>query len=299
MRFIEVRMYGGLHFRLLPDRGLDISSAWHGDMPLSWQSRLGETPPLAVLREVDWLKGFGGGLLVTCGMQNVGAASEGHGVHGAFSHQSARDVTWRRELRGDDLVIEISGVIPEIDPLGTQLVCERRIATATGTPTVTVSDTVTNVGGRLSPAPWLYHINVGAPLWSEGASVQISSREQVVRDKTMAHAAANWAIHMVAEPDCSEMAIEHVLEEGIPARARVSNPRMGVDLVIEWDRSTLPRLHQWLHRAAGINALGIEPANCSLFGRGADRSAGRLPVLRRGEQRTTSVSIAAVSSDSG
>jgi len=299
MRFIEVRMYGGLQFRLLPDRGLDVSSAWYGAIPLAWHSRVGETPPLGALRDADWITGFGGGLVTTCGMQNVGVSSEGHGLHGGFSHQVAHEVTWRRDLQGSDLVIEITGVVSEIDPLGVQLRCQRRITTRTGTARITVRDTVANIGALSTPAPWLYHVNLGAPLWSEGARLQVPSHDRIARDEASLPARDTWSVPMLDEPDCSEMVIEHVLDEKAPGRARLTSPGFGLDLVVEWDRSTLPRLHQWLHRARHLNALALEPANCSVLGRGADRLAGRLPVLAPGEERATTLTVTVGPADRG
>jgi hypothetical protein len=62
---------------------------------------------------------------------------------------------------------------------------------------------------------------------------------------------------------------------------------------LRWDASTLPRLHQWVHPAAGVYALALEPANCSVLGRAADRAAARLPTLAPGEARRTRIAIEA------
>ncbi|MGA2804863.1 MAG: DUF4432 family protein [Acidimicrobiales bacterium] len=182
-------------------------------------------------------------------MPNVGASSEGHGLHGGFSHQAAHELSWQRELRGGDLAIEISGIVSEIDPLGVPLQCQRRITPTTGAARMTFRDTAANIGARPTPAPWLYHVNLGAPLWSVGAQLQIPSQAQLPRDKASVPAGANWSVPMLDAPDCSEMVLEHVLDDGTSGRARLTKPRLGVDLLIEWDSSTLPRLHQWLHRA--------------------------------------------------
>jgi hypothetical protein len=40
-----------------------------------------------------------------------------------------------------------------------------------------------------------------------------------------------------------------------------------------------------------MGVLGLEPANCSVLGRAADRAQGRLPVLAPGEQRRTGIAI--------
>jgi hypothetical protein len=87
---------------------------------------------------------------------------------------------------------------------------------------------------------------------------------------------------------------EHDLAPGAASGvARVEQPALGLAVDVRWDRGTLPRLHQWLHTAEGAYVLGIEPANCSVLGREADRRAGRLPVLEPGEERVTSVEIRA------
>lgn len=291
MRYIDVRMYDGLMLRMLPDRGLDISSAWYAGIPLAWHGRVGERPPLPVLHGDDWLTAFGGGLLTTCGMQNVGVASEGHGVHGNFSHGRATDVVWRRELRGEQYEVEVRGVVTEVDAFGAHLRCERRIRTTTGSGRVSVHDTVTNLGAHATSAPWLYHVNIGAPLWSAGARLAIQSVQRIARDDDAIPALASWSTPTFGPPDAPEMVLEHIFEEDSPRRACVTNERLGVQLTVEWDGSTLPRLHQWLHPARGVHALAIEPANCSVLGRGADRAAGRLPALQPGEERTTQLHI--------
>ena len=73
--------------------------------------------------------------------------------------------------------------------------------------------------------------------------------------------------------------------------ARIVNAELGLAVTVSWDRAGLPRLWQWIHPRAGVYALGLEPANCSVLGRAADRAAGRLPVLAPGEERVTRVRI--------
>ena len=62
---------GGLHALVLADRGIDIGPAWYAGQQLSWQSPTGIVEP-AYFDETSWLRSFHGGLLVTCGLQNVG-----------------------------------------------------------------------------------------------------------------------------------------------------------------------------------------------------------------------------------
>jgi len=46
--------------------------------------------------------------------------------------------------------------------------------------------------------------------------------------------------------------------------------------------------------ASGKYLAGLEPANCSIFGRSADRLAGTLQTLKPRERRTSGVTVAVV-----
>ena len=82
-RAIDLRVEGGIDLRLLPDRGLDVADGWFAGVPLDWRSPVGETAAV----NHDWMLSFGGGLVVTCGLRNVGVPSEGHGQHGDAAGQ--------------------------------------------------------------------------------------------------------------------------------------------------------------------------------------------------------------------
>src|SRR3954454_12358117 len=96
-RATDVRVWGGIDVRLLPDRALDCFGAWYRGVPLHWVSALGESGPIpGRLRDDEWAWAFGGGLVATCGLRNVGAPSEGYGLHGEISHRPAREVRVER-----------------------------------------------------------------------------------------------------------------------------------------------------------------------------------------------------------
>jgi hypothetical protein len=102
-------------------------------VPLAWVSAVGERGPLGGrLRDDDWLRGFGGGLVATCGLRNVGAPSEGHGLHGELSHQPARDVRVARRLDGEQVIVSASAVVPEVSALATASSSSARGTTGTG-----------------------------------------------------------------------------------------------------------------------------------------------------------------------
>jgi hypothetical protein len=290
-RALDLRVVGGVDLRVLPDRGFDVAAAWFAGIPLAWISAVGERAPLPVPRDTDWLLHFGGGLVTTCGLRNVGPPSEGHGQHGAVSHQRAREVRSTRRRRDDGQVeLSVTGVVDEPSGLTGLLRLERRWSTTTGGGHVELTDHVTNLGAETEPAPVLYHVNLGAPLWSRPATLEVDSDDVVPRDEDARAGLERW--WQPPEPDrgAPERVFEHRLTPGRDgwARATVTHPGL-VRLTVAWDTATLPRCHQWVHPALGV--LGVEPANCSVLGRAADRAAGSLPVLEPGETRTTQLRI--------
>lgn len=288
-RAIDVRVLDGIDVRILPDRGCDIGAAWSRGLPLAWVSALGETAP----RPDDWISAFGGGLITTCGRRNVGAASEGHGLHGAASHQRATVTSVARTQVDGELAIVVQATMREGTALGPCLETHRTIATWAGTPRVLVADRTRNLGGEPEPAPVLYHVNLGAPLWAPGATLSFADHRTVrPRDPAAAAAAPVWG--RAPDPDeTPERVFEHELDPAPEGVARVEQPALGLAVEVRWDRAGLPRVHEWLHTANGAYVLGVEPANCSVLGRAADRAAGRLPVLAPGEERETWVEVSA------
>ncbi|MEA2245946.1 MAG: hypothetical protein QOH46_475, partial [Solirubrobacteraceae bacterium] len=237
------------------------------------------------------MRAFGGGLMVTCGLRNVGVPSEGHGQHGEFSMQRARVCSVERSEREITARAEIS----EVSALGFHLEVERTWTTFVGEGRLELVDAVHNRGREDEPVPQLYHVNLGAPVWSPGARLELDARATHPRDEAAARFADRWQ----DAPGVVEGAAERVFEHEVApdadgwGAATVTSPAAGVAVTVRWDLATLPRLWQWVHPAPGIGVLGIEPANCSVLGRAADRQSGRLPVLRAGETRTTRLEILA------
>jgi Domain of unknown function (DUF4432) len=148
---------------------------------------------------------------------------------------------------------------------------------------VEVRDRTTNVGDHAVEAPLLYHVNLGWPLWDEGARVVSDGTDIVPRDRDAAAHEFGIAPAPATQP---ERVWEHVGATG----AEIVNDEIGLRVTVESD---LPRLWQWVDPAPGTYALGIEPSNCSVLGRAHDRAAGTLPVLEPGGERSTSVVIRA------
>ena len=282
-RAIDLRVEAGITLRLLPDRGLDAGDAWFAGVPLDWRSPVGESASVAN----DWMLSFGGGLMVTCGLLNVGVPSEGHGQHGDYTFQHADVLAVERS--GDALVVQ--GRIAEVAALGHNLEVRRTWRTYAGEGRVQLEDVITNRGHTTDPALQLYHVNLGPPLWSEGSRLTLDARTTHPRDADAEPFADAWDAAPALMPGAPERVFEHEVVPGPEGWCSAAVHGAGLEVEVRWDAATMPRLWQWVHPSYGV--LGLEPANCSVLGVAHDRAEGRLPELGPGEERRTRLEIRA------
>ena len=167
------------------------------------------------------------------------------------------------------------------EPRGLRI--ERTIRSRIGEGRVELVDRTVNLAAEPLPAPLLYHVNLGWPLWDDGAFVDTNADEVVPRD------AATEALEWDAAPQ-PENVPEGVWEHVAATGATITNERLGLRVEVS---SNLPRMWQWIDPRPGYYVLAIEPANCSVLGRAHDRAEGRLPLLAPGEERTTTLVITA------
>lgn len=278
-RALDVRVWDGIDVRILPDRGFDIGAAWYRGAPIAWTSAVGEVGPLPSPRGDEWEQAWPGGLVSTCGLHNVGEPSEGYGLHGTVAHRPARDVRVERRDEDERVVVEARARVVDGGALAGVLVLDRSISTSTGVGRLELVDTVSNPGSVPLPAPLLYHVNFGAPLWAADSFVTIGGGEPKRAPEAIAGGAEEVQEHRL------------VADANGWAHAVITSPATGLRVEVSWDADTLDRVHQWVHPAPEVWALAIEPANCSVAGRASDRAEGRLPMLAGGETRTTRLRI--------
>ncbi len=295
-------MADGLSFRVLPDRGLDIGPASARCLPIAWLSTVGNAAPASDLDRagdadgMGWLSRFTGGLLTTCGPDNIGLPSQDgesrFGLHGMWSDLPASDVEISRRLVGDEIELTVSGRLEYRVAGAPRLDIRRTIVTRTGVACVEIQDQITNVGSGPEPVPMLYHVNFGAPLWAPGATVRFPEGTTTVSRND--HAASMLHRACVApqpQPDAEEYVYERVVPAPETDGVTVSNPALGLRATVQWTSESLPTSHQWVHPAAGVYALGIEPANAGLAGRAVLKGDGSLPTIAPGETRHFAVRI--------
>jgi hypothetical protein len=291
MRFVDLTPARGIALRILPDRGFDVGSAHFNGFPLAWVSKIGEVGPLAAPTDMEWGGAFGGGLVATCGLRNVGMPSEGHGLHGTFSHLSATSVSVERVLDGEGRLRATASIVDDADP-GVMRV-DRTITTHAGVGRMELMDVTTNLGSTATEAPILYHLNFGYPLWSGRASLAMEVERTASRDEASMPAIQAWTTPRPVSHG-PEWVLEHVpVAVNGRAAARIVSPDVGIDVVVSWETDTLPLVNQWIDGNPGMNVLGIEPANCTTRGRAHERASGTMPMLEPGQERTTSIVVEA------
>jgi hypothetical protein len=300
VRAIDVRASGGLSALVLADRGLDLGPVWAAGHQVGWQSSTGIVHP-AHYAEDHWLRSFHGGLLTTCGLQNVGRPSDDegthHGLHGRISNAQARNVSHRVVEQDGRLVAEVRGELRETDVFGADLLLRRWLRFPMGEPLVEIHDEVVNQGFADAPFMILYHVNVGYPVVADGARLLAPPAEVVGREEYSQEHVAEHADYPAPIDGFREHVFEHRLHERESERASISianagfEPTGGIAVTLTFDPRQLPRLWQWRMLGTGMYVTGLEPATCGLAGRAAERAAGTLQVLSPGESRVFDLAI--------
>ena len=294
----EVRTGSGLAFSVLPGRGMDIGFAEFRGMPLCWRSSTGEVAAPNYEPEADgWLRGFSGGLMVTCGMTTAGWPSTDQGqalpLHGRASYLQARNVHVDGDWNGDEYVMWVQGRTRETTVFGEDVRLTRRVWARLGESRLFIDDVLDNLGHGPVPLMLAYHINVGFPLLDEDSELISSASEMEPITDDRDAALFDYARYGPPRPDHRPTVLVHKVRASADGWARTAfvNRRLGLGLFIKQHPEELPFLWQWKQLGYGAYVAGVEPANCFGRGRADDRTRGTLQFLEPGGQRMHSLEI--------
>jgi hypothetical protein len=304
VRAFRFRTGGGLCFDVIPDRGMDLGFAEYRGTPLAWLSPNGIVAPAFHEPEGEgWLNSFPGGLLVTCGLRNVGPpgerGGEEFGLHGRASHIPATRVSYDTFWDDEGCVLEASGQIRESGVFGPNLVLHRRIQARVGESHIRIEDEIENEGFDPEPLMVLYHINLGWPLLDETSRlIGPGSTEESPepRDEEASTGLHTWNRFASPTQNFEEKVFYHSPAAGPDGRAeaRLENPDLGLAFSVNFTPDELPQFVQWTMTGEGTYVLGLEPATCRVEGPSAEEAAGRVIHLGPGEKRVHHLEIEVV-----
>jgi hypothetical protein len=302
-RIAMVNTGAGLRYTVALDRGADIVDAFVNQHALAYLTQNGIKPPdPAYHSEWEWLAGWPGGLVTTCGPVHFGHPRDEPGgrtsLHGRYSSQPAHVemVVSPEPHRGRHEML-ISAVVRDSRAYGPNVEVRRTIQSTLLENRIRLFDQTTNRDNKPVPFGLLYHCNLGWPLLDEGASMVLSGRierwpdelqEAPVPDddegfKRIPRPSKAWAGRsrgFICTPRADRNGVAHI---------GLVNPKLPMALEVELPVAELPRVMVWQHYAPGFYVLGIEPMAGSPFGQNAEPD--HVLSLEPGQMRRTSLTF--------
>lgn len=289
VRMLEFRTGSGFVFDVLVDRAFDIGRCELRGMPLAWMSAVGVEGPWYYEPEgLGFFRGFGGGLLTTCGIDHAlfmaeDTAAQYHyppkqketfGLHGRVSNRPARLAGYGERWEGDTCTLWAEGETLQATVFGEQLLLRRRIEAVVGESRLRIHDIVENVGHDRTPHMLLYHVNAGFPVVDEGSELLVAATGVEARGD---HPVEGYRTLAPPSAGYVEQVFEHELAadaDGAVAAAIV-NRSLGLGIYELFRQEQLPHHFVWRMLGEGTYVVGIEPST--------NRTAGRLDARKRGE----------------
>ena len=242
---------GKIRFLLNVSKACDIMQLYHEGQNMSFVSKNGFSK-----REIPFLNRFEGGMLYTCGLDSVGGR-EGYELHGTLHNIPAEII--REECDENGIVVE--AIIRDTALFGKNLVLKRKIFTEIGGDSITLEDTLCNIGYKEEEYCLLYHINIGYPMLDNGAKVIADVESYTPRTAWAKQNETTMYAMSGAVPNQEDTC--YFLKLSKPEISLV-NEKIGKKFTISYSGDTLPHFVEWKSMASGDYALGLEPCTTEL-----------------------------------
>lgn len=300
---------GNLSFVVLLSRGMGIWKGKFADTPLGWNSPVKDPVHPNYIRATEnggigWLKGFNE-WIVRCGLSSMGAPGtdiliDNNGnemeaslpLHGNIANIPARIACI--EITDEEIILR--GEVHETMMFGPALSLNTEIRTRFGSATLTINDTVTNMGDNPTEHELLYHVNYGEPLLEKGAQFHAPFKQVAPRDPRAAEGISEYNTFDAPQPGFVEQAYFFEL-----AGKRTSRETLAMLRNAQGDRASLlryslkdfPCFTLWKNTAGQSDGYvtGLEPATAYPNARRFERQKGRVISLSGGESRHTTLVI--------
>lgn len=293
---------GSMQMTILRDKALDISELSYKGVNISFLSK----PGLQHKGQLSSDAGAGsimGGFLFTAGLDNICTPAviedRQFPLHGHLRSIPAEHLSNRAFWDGEDYVLEVSGQMREAELFGENLLLTRKITTRFPSASFTIEDEIENQGFRDEPYFILYHFNFGFPFIDETCRILVPSGQVIPRDEVSSNNALQW--QSMSQPIANESEYVYTHNTGSNAAGRtlvaVYNPSRKLGVSIEYDAEVLPHFLQWKTLGSGDYALGLEPANASVFGRQYHYDNDSLPMIRSQDRITSVITVTIIEGD--
>lgn len=310
VRIAWVNTGGGLRYKVVIDRGLDIANAEFLGQSLTWLSLTGTNAPShAYHRGLEWLRNFYGGLVVSCGPLNTGGpfeeSGQAYGLHGTHSNTPAiiesiinPDLTTGRDE------MSITGIVRTARVFGPDIELRRTISSTLGENAIRIHDRFTNLGNEPAAHAWLLHINFGYPLLEPEESTYCYAGKLTPRSDSAEWFTKRKNFRAAPPPLQAHRGGGEVFSYIDPKTGGdgevvcgLVNRKRGLGVKIEFNRADFARLGNWQHWGPGGSYTGaLEPMTAGVEGRPVDRQRGWYRELQPGEVVEHRCTITATSS---
>jgi len=292
----------GFAFTVLADRGMDISAASFCGRSLCWRSPAGDVAPAFYDPcGLEWLRVFPGGLVATCGLTYAGAPTtdqnEELGLHGRYTSLPARELQFDGRWDGNRYVLSAGGVMREGHLFGPNIVLRRTITAFLGESRLIIEDEIENEGWTRQPLMLLYHCNFGFPLIDAPTRLYAPVTLSCARFTHEPAPRNVWSRFDKPTPRIGELVLYHCMKADrrgdvtmVVANEEFDGGR-GFGAYLRYRLRELPKFVQWKMPGEGAYVLGLEPSNCWVDGRDAERKNKTLQFLRPGEKRVARLEI--------
>ncbi|MGI6113656.1 MAG: aldose 1-epimerase family protein [Mahellales bacterium] len=298
VRAVDVKSGSGLEFTVLPDRCMDIAWLSYKGNNLSYISKTGIVSPQYYNETgFNFLRSFYAGFLTTCGLMNVGSpcidGGEAFGQHGRISNTPGENVSSTIEWEKDQPVMKLKGRMREAKVFGENVVLDREITCRAGENKITIENTIENYGFRREPLMLLFHFNLGYPLLDEDAVFVIPTKEVRPANEEAKKGVKDYNVFQKPTPDYMEQVFYHDLKTDSQGNtcAALINERLGLGVVIRFNKGQLTNFTQWKQMGEGEYVLGIEPCNCFVEGRAQAKADRSIKYIEPGEVKSFNIEI--------
>jgi hypothetical protein len=198
--------------------------------------------------------------------------------------------------------MSITGRIRETKIFGPSLELKRTISATIGKATIKIHDEVTNRANTSAPHMLLYHFNFGWPLVDEGTDIlwkgEWQPREGGINNKIFKEGynfrKCPSALEEHSGTGEAVAFINVAADDSGQCICGLNNVRLGIAMVMRFQKKQLPWLTNWQHWGKGEYVTGIEPGTHPPIGQAKAREQKELIFLEPGEMRSYDVEIEVV-----